>query len=484
MPRLSYQSFCVAGLVWMCALGLLSAQNLVPNPSFEVFKKQPCQFLIFIPNDSASQNLSEYVQDWYAPTSGTTDPWFYNDTLKIGPPPNDQCTQNLKRLSLTAHTGRRCIGINNSVLPLGITPSYSYREYAQTKLLQPLQKGVIYSIEFYVLRSPEAGSASNNLGALLTTKPLVNIDRNFRTYGQQILAGPPQINQPEVVSSTTKWTRIQSCFLADSAYQYLTLGNFYDDQHTTFINYPGYGNQTYLSYYLLDDVSVTKANATTLPPPITVGRDTTLCPNTKYQVSLPAFPTGHYHWQDGDSSTHYTIQKSGTYWVEASSGLCTTSDTIHVQYLANLVLPKDTVICSEGAFWLKPMGSNGPFLWSTGSHADSILIKLTGTYWVQNTNASCLLSDTVSVAVFDCPETIPNVFTPNGDGKNETFYLKNIDVVDWELQIFNRWGAKIYQSFPYHNEWAGIDSPAGTYYYWLSCPLLKRSLKGWVTIIR
>ncbi|RZK14540.1 MAG: DUF11 domain-containing protein [Pedobacter sp.] len=50
---------------------------------------------------------------------------------------------------------------------------------------------------------------------------------------------------------------------------------------------------------------------------------------------------------------------------------------------------------------------------------------------------------------------IPNVFTPNGDGKNETFYLENLTSFDFnDITIINRWGSTVYQSKDYKNDWA------------------------------
>lgn len=470
-------------IVWLGLNNFLNAQNLVPNSSFEAFKKQSCQFLIFLPNDSTSQNIGDYVQDWYAPTGGTSDPWFYNDTLNIGPPPSNQCTQNLKRFGIMPHTGRHCVGINNSVPSVGTIASTPYREYVQTQLGKPLRQGTIYRVEFYVLRSPEAGSASNNLGALLTTRPIQRREPNFRSFGN-LLSGKPQINQQQVINHIGEWTRISGCFQADSAYQYITLGNFFNDQQTTYQSDPSFGYQTRLCYYLIDDVSVTEVNANYLPASVSLGSDTTLCPKVTYRFNLPTLENLHYRWQDGDTSAHYTVRQSGIYWVEANIGGCTSRDTVKVTVEKPLVLPADTIVCSGEKFWLRPTQTDGPLLWSNGSTQDSLLIQQTGSYWVRSTSSVCSLTDTIRVQVLDCPGEVPNVFTPNGDGKNDTFFIKDIDLVHWELQIYNRWGIKVYQSYPYHNEWDGTNSPSGTYYYWLGSSTLKRQLKGWVSIIR
>ncbi|WP_316824871.1 gliding motility-associated C-terminal domain-containing protein [Pedobacter miscanthi] len=83
---------------------------------------------------------------------------------------------------------------------------------------------------------------------------------------------------------------------------------------------------------------------------------------------------------------------------------------------------------------------------------------------------------------------VPNVFTPNGDGKNDTFYLENLESFEFnELTVINRWGSTVYQSNRYLNDWTAPGLSDGTYFYvvkvkngnsdWLE-------YKGYITIIR
>ncbi len=79
---------------------------------------------------------------------------------------------------------------------------------------------------------------------------------------------------------------------------------------------------------------------------------------------------------------------------------------------------------------------------------------------------------------------IPNVITPNGDGLNDKFVVEKIHFGWWSLEVVNRWGKQVYQSFDYRNTWTGDNLSSGVYYYELQhrCPGI--SYKGSITILR
>ncbi len=91
-------------------------------------------------------------------------------------------------------------------------------------------------------------------------------------------------------------------------------------------------------------------------------------------------------------------------------------------------------------------------------------------------------TDAVTVFVEDCTVEIYNIFTPNGDTKNDFFYIKNLPANSL-LQIFNRWGSRVYQSSNYNNRWDGGSVPDGTYYYILTLQN-KETYHGFVEIRR
>jgi gliding motility-associated-like protein/uncharacterized repeat protein (TIGR01451 family) len=83
---------------------------------------------------------------------------------------------------------------------------------------------------------------------------------------------------------------------------------------------------------------------------------------------------------------------------------------------------------------------------------------------------------------------IPNVFTPNGDGLNDTFTIKDLPKYpENELLVFNRWGNSVFQEKNYHNEWTAQNLSEGTYFYILkikSSAGIWEDYHGYLTLLR
>jgi gliding motility-associated-like protein len=78
----------------------------------------------------------------------------------------------------------------------------------------------------------------------------------------------------------------------------------------------------------------------------------------------------------------------------------------------------------------------------------------------------------------------PNVFSPNGDAYNQTFLVLSSQKI-FQLKIFNRYGAEIYESSD--GKWDGGEHPTGTYFWsvkYEGCDASQKHAKGWVSLLR
>jgi gliding motility-associated-like protein len=91
------------------------------------------------------------------------------------------------------------------------------------------------------------------------------------------------------------------------------------------------------------------------------------------------------------------------------------------------------------------------------------------------------------IVVLTRPLAIPNAFSPNHDGINDTFVIPGIDYYDGiKLQVFNRWGGLVYSNSNYKNDWAGLNTANevladDTYYYTLEMTTGK-TLTGFIIV--
>ena len=96
--------------------------------------------------------------------------------------------------------------------------------------------------------------------------------------------------------------------------------------------------------------------------------------------------------------------------------------------------------------------------------------------------------DTVLVKVYN-DLYIPNAFTPNGNGLNDTWHIPALQAFpDAVVSIYNRWGKKIFQRSDSSKEWDGtfqkVPQPPGAYAYIIDLKNNHPLLKGVVVLIR
>lgn len=223
-------------------------------------------------------------------------------------------------------------------------------------------------------------------------------------------------------------------------------------------------------------------------PSVRLGNDTILCEGSTLVLKV-SNPIGDITWQNGSNAYSFTVKDEGTYWVEARNTWGVIRDSIQISYhsLPKVDLGKYAQLCNNEQLVLHAgqSGSAATYLWQDGSTTPDLQINAPGIYWVEVTNACGTVRDSV---VVECPacitSTMPNVITPNGDGANDTFVIPCVKEQLWAIEIYNRWGKMVFHSKSYQGEWSGENQDNGIYFYTITNPLSKTSLKGMVHVLR
>ena len=237
-------------------------------------------------------------------------------------------------------------------------------------------------------------------------------------------------------------------------------------------------------------VSASKIIDVTPEPIVSAGASQSVCTSTE-AFQLTGNPTGGI-WSgvgvsasglftpgsvsSGNHTLNYTVSSNG----------CSVSSPVNVIVKPTLQfsLGPDITVCEGEEVMLQAESTTGSLLWSDGSTNSKLKVSSSGEYWVQLLQDGCIAYDTIRVFFKPCPPPfIPNIITINNDGYNDTFQPQYLPEGTWQIQIYNRWGNRIYESKDYRNNWPDSNTTKGTYYYLLENLSTKQQLKGWVEVI-
>jgi gliding motility-associated-like protein len=245
--------------------------------------------------------------------------------------------------------------------------------------------------------------------------------------------------------------------------------------------------------------------------PLQTINDTAICIGQTLTLTTTSIAT-QYNWQPVNSVSNATIaspvtkpNNSTTYILNASTNICSKTDSVQVTVLPipNISLPNTVQTVTGDAVQLLALANNAvSVLWQppTNLNNNAILQPVvlqpieSATYTLTATNEyNCI--DTASIRV----EVLPNclqvnaAFTPNGDGVNDVWQLYQTRqcLSNIAVQVYNRYGSKVFESTNYNNNWKGTYNnkplPDGTYYYVVTATLItgrKYQTRGNVTILR
>lgn len=246
---------------------------------------------------------------------------------------------------------------------------------------------------------------------------------------------------------------------------------------------------------LRDTITITyyKSTAITLPS------DTFLCSGA---INLDAglVPNAHYTWNTGDTTQTINVNQPGVYSVEVYAPRCNDlqKDSVAVGHYVSQAfkLPPDVANCKESfsGILLNPGISYNSYLWNTGSTSPTLFATEDGLYTL-TVNDSCgnTFSDDILIDLCDCRLHVPTAFTPNGDGKNDSFIVHSYcGLVKYNVKIFSRWGQLVFETADPTKSWDGthngVPAPEGTYTISIQYEIPKTrnspDYSGTVTLLR
>ncbi len=438
-------------------------QNLIPNPSFEDTLSCPVTI-------GPGSNMSS-CKDWYAISGNSPD---YLNTCAPewggGSIPNNHGGYQIPR------TGDAYCGV---ILNTYLESIGDWNEYIGVKTKEPLSLNTSYLYRMHLNLADNSQHTSDSFGVLFSTDKIATIPFiNGRT--ENIKRKPQlEIDSLNFLVEREDWVLFEKEFIADSAYAYLTIGNFKNHLETNLFNttLPSGFQYEDFPYFYIDDVSlipiqyicqgdsvtlnshnsqpyqwiseyqpnqvISSDSIITVSPQsnteyynfydgdtstfivrvlednaLDLGLDTNLCIGEKLALKPNLIPDTDYLWQDGSTDRIFTVEDSGTYWVELTNLCGTFTDSITVTYnTISVDLGSDTVICKGGSPLTLDAGiPNSKYLWqdfaTTTQTYTTILYAsdLFDKFWVRVSNENGCGTDTVLIT--HMPDLI-NGFLPD-----------------------------------------------------------------------
>ena len=315
------------------------------------------------------------------------------------------------------------------------TSTITPNRYAHTKLKDTLRVGKSYCVSFYLNLFNYSQYSTDKLSALLTPNAFPCVTPTSPSF--TLTGYTPQIVSPAGVqlADTLNWMEVSGVYTALGNEAYLTIGDFFpQSQHSIIMSYPSNCNAN--AEYYVDDVSVEEVHLAKC------ARDTAICPNDSVIIGNNVSESTTYNWQP-------------------ISGLSCT----------NCANPKASP-------------------------------NVTTTYTLTKTQCKAITTASITVTIkTDCTpkvilSEIPNVFTPNGDGVNDTFNFTIVGASDVSFTVYDRWGLEVASnpspSGRLGGAWdghttSGVECSEGIYFYTLEYKDAKgdtQKKNGYVSLFR
>ncbi len=338
----------------------VSAQNLIPNPSFEEHTDCPT-----VLNTQSLHNAIDLAPPWTTPTSSTD---YFNvcGDYATGVPENTGFEY--------AHSGEAYAGYFFFPGPIAVPPNGA--EYLEVPLISILEKDSFYLLELFVSLNDDFVQATDEFSILFTDTFFYD-PTQISTPSLIIYAEPQLTNEPgNFITNHEGWTPLRWVYQARGGEAYMTMGVFRSPYEINWFQIDGPGRLA--TYYYIDDVSLEKLAY----PLATLGlRDTILC-ESPFEVTLEASGLhSGYLWSTGDTTQSITVTEPGIYVLEAYYQEFLIRDTAVVQYLPadSIDLGPDLELCpQELPYAFSAPSGLDTYRWNTGDTTAKIQITVPG----------------------------------------------------------------------------------------------------------
>ena len=472
--------------------------NLLLNASFESFKNCPLNY-----SYDDDSRIADYWQ--YGTYTNVNEANYYH---------NLNCSYDSSQVmayippALPLPDGKAFMSVRQYINP---NPDIGEKDIAKVYISQclqtPLKPGEQYTLSFSAGRFKSNDDRDFKFKSEpFTVAVFGHSDCNAVPFGQRTISnGCPSNYQGWILLGKTKvlsegrWVQSRIDFSVPSAISVIAIGP------DCSILKPGIDltdSTTFLDFYVyyLDDLQLLQTKD--FHSPHILGENGSFC-ITDSVLKAPDFSNASYQWYKdsiaiiGSTTNSYHLPKNnsiGNYNVRIVVGdSCIISEpfSFGLSELSNLNLPSDTILCEADTLILAPP-LNGITYNLNGISSSMVKILKEGIYNIVATDANgCAKTFTVNVHSQNCKIYIPNVFTPNGDGKNDVFRIpQGMQIQVKEFSIFDRWGNKVFSTTNSNIGWDGslngVDSPTGMYVYIIKgiANNKKKELKGTVILIR
>lgn len=229
-----------------------------------------------------------------------------------------------------------------------------------------------------------------------------------------------------------------------------------------------YVEVTNLGFTDIDSIQI----STLAAPWVSISNDRQICPEqiiALYAQSDEAVIT----WQDGSTGTTFQASEVGFYWVEVGNKCGSDRDTAELYggVGPEVNLGPDFNLEMGEAVVLNALSPSSTYLWQDNSTEAYFIVSSPGTYWVIVSNSCGEKFDEVIVRS-ESEVTVPNAFSPNGDGINDEFFVVGTGIYPetFKILVYDRWGNLAWEGNNLYQSWDGkikgaLINETGTYSY-------------------